>query len=261
MSYPAGTIAVMSEIRPPLSAALTGAELRRWYWTRQELTALARELDVPRGGGKQALTDRLAAALDGTPAPPPPGSRTSGRQLRAPVTNQTLIPAGQRCSQVLREHFRREIGPAFTFDTFMRTFIAHGDGRRLGEAVAHWHATRGAAGRPRPIGAQFELNTFLRRWRRDHPHGSREDALAAWRHHRALPIEARPTAAVEDEEEGRTAPDEGVVDHLPRTRRAGPAPPVDPAGHGAPDQASRRDSGPREPEQTPAQPLGAPALR
>ncbi len=189
----------MSEIRPPLSAALTGMELRRWYCTLQELTTLARELAVPRGGGKQALTDRLAAALDGGPPPSSLRTRTSGRQLSAPVTNQTVIPAGQRCSQVLREHFRREIGPAFTFDAFMRTFIANGDGRTLGEAVTHWHATRAAAAQPQPIGAQFELNAYLRRWRRDHPNGNRDDALTAWRHHRALPLEARTTAAVVSE--------------------------------------------------------------
>ncbi len=184
----------MSTIRPPLSAALTGAELRRWYWTLQELTALARELGVRRGGGKRDLTERLAAALDGAPAPPPARPPAPGRQLVSPLTNATVIPAGQRCSQVLREHFRQEIGPAFTFDAVMRTFIASGEGRTLGDAVAHWHATRDAAARPQPIGAQFELNAFLRRWRRDNPHRSRGDALAAWRHHRSLPLEARSPA-------------------------------------------------------------------
>ncbi len=170
---------------------MTGAELRRWYWTLQELTSLAGELGVPRGGGKQALTERLAAALDGVAAPPPARARAAGRQLSPPVINETVIPVGQRCSQVLREHFRRQIGPAFTFDAFMRTFIAHGEGRTLGEAVAHWHATRSAAAEPQPIGAQFELNAFLRAWRRDHPGGGREDALAAWRHHRSLPRDMR----------------------------------------------------------------------
>jgi hypothetical protein len=195
LSHPPGIINAMPETRPPLSATLTGAELRRWYWTLHELTALAGELGVPRGGGKQALTDRLAAALDGSSPPEPARSRASGRQLSAPVTNESVIPAGQRCSQVLREHFRQEIGPAFAFDAFMRAFIADGAGHTLGEAVAHWHATRGAAARPQPIGAQFELNAFLRTWRRDHPDCGRDDALAAWRHHRSLPLEAR-TAVV-----------------------------------------------------------------
>jgi hypothetical protein len=60
----------MTATRPPLTPALSGAELRRWYWTLAELTALARTLGVPRGGGKPALTDRLAAALDGAPWSP-----------------------------------------------------------------------------------------------------------------------------------------------------------------------------------------------
>ncbi|MFD9264019.1 hypothetical protein ACFVZQ_37100, partial [Streptomyces sp. NPDC059538] len=64
--------------RPAPTAALSGAELLRWYWTLAELTALAREMGLPAGGGKAAVTARLAAALDGLPAPaapaaPPPG--------------------------------------------------------------------------------------------------------------------------------------------------------------------------------------------
>ena len=48
--------------RPPLTAELTGAELRRWYFLRDELAAFARRLGVSAAGGKQDLTDRLAAA-------------------------------------------------------------------------------------------------------------------------------------------------------------------------------------------------------
>ncbi|MDX6762712.1 hypothetical protein SIN09_25675, partial [Streptomyces sp. F8] len=57
------------EVRPLLSTALTGAELRRWYWTLAELTELARRMGLPARGGKAAVTARLAAALDGLPEP------------------------------------------------------------------------------------------------------------------------------------------------------------------------------------------------
>ncbi|MEV6684375.1 DUF6434 domain-containing protein [Streptomyces sp. NPDC051130] len=177
-----------AETRPELGAALSGDELSRWYWTLAELSVFARELGVPRGGGKAALTDRLRAALDGV-APPaaPPRTRSAGRQLAAPVNGSTVIPEGQRCSQVLREYFRREIGPGFHFDAYMRTFIAEGAGRTLADAIAHWHATRQAAARLQEIGSQFELNRFLRDWHAEHPAGSRAEALAAWRAHRDRP--------------------------------------------------------------------------
>ncbi|MFF5189370.1 DUF6434 domain-containing protein [Streptomyces sp. NPDC000345] len=177
-----------AEVRPELSAALSGDELARWYWTLAELTVLARELGVPRGGRKAALTERLRAALDGV-APPsaPPRTRSAGRQLTAPVSASTVIPEGQRCSQVLREYFRREIGPGFHFDAHMRTFVAEGAGRTLADAVAHWRTTRQAAAQLQEIGSQFELNRFLRDWHAEHPAGRRTEALAAWRAHRDRP--------------------------------------------------------------------------
>lgn len=69
----------------------------------------------------------------------------------------------------------------------MHDFIAEGTGRTLGEAVAHWHATRVEAALPKPIAAQFELNAFLREWWAAHPGGTRAEALAAWRERRAVP--------------------------------------------------------------------------
>ncbi|MEV7543619.1 DUF6434 domain-containing protein [Streptomyces sp. NPDC089915] len=176
------------EERPPLTPALTGAELARWYWTLAELTELARRLDVPRGGGKAALTERLRAALDGEPLPAAPARRpAAARQLSAPVDASTVIPEGQRCSQVLREFFRREAGPAFHFDGHMRAYVAQNAGRTLGEAVAHWHATREAAAEPQQIGDQFEFNRFLRTWHTAHPTGTRAEAVTAWHAYRSKP--------------------------------------------------------------------------
>ncbi|MEU9301971.1 DUF6434 domain-containing protein [Streptomyces sp. NPDC048269] len=180
----------VGEFRPAPTPALTGAELARWYWTLAELSALARAMGLSAGGGKAAVTARLAAALDGLPpepAPQAPTARRGGRQLARPVDRTTVIPQGQRCSQVLREFFVREIGPGFHFDAFMREYVAQGAGRTLAEAVAHWHATRARAAEPQEVAAQFEFNRFLRDWHAHHPDGARTEALAAWRAHRSRP--------------------------------------------------------------------------
>ena len=188
--------------RPPLTDVRSGAELRRWYWTLAELTALARTRGVPRGGGKLALIERLAAALDDAAAPERPRRAGAARQLGPPVTVDTVIPAGQRCSQVLRAFFREQIGKEFVFDEFMRAFIRDGAGRTLGDAVSHWHDTRAEAARERPVAAQFEFNAFLRRWRRAHPQAGRAAALAAWQEHRSRPVEERSGPSRTDEPTG-----------------------------------------------------------
>lgn len=182
------------ERRPALTPALSGTELLRWYWLKTELVELARALGVSPGGSKEELTARLVAVLDGRPAPRPAvagraSRRGAGGQLEGALTLTSIIPAGQRCSQHLREFLRAAIGPAFRFDESMRRFVAEGEGRTLGEAVEHWRATRGAA--RSDIAPQFELNGFLRDWHTANPGGRRTDALDAWRAHRALPVDGR----------------------------------------------------------------------
>lgn len=180
------------DIRPPITAVRTGAELRRWYWLRTELAELAGVLGLPRRGGKEELLERAAAVLDGAPPPSPAPRRAAGPQLEDPVGPGTVIPPGQRCSQVLRRFFAAQIGPHFRFDEHMREFVAHGAGRALGEAVQHWYRTRVTpAG---PIGEQFEFNRFTRAWFAEHPGGSQAECRAAWQRHRDLPVDQRSPA-------------------------------------------------------------------
>lgn len=191
MSEVGATIRHMTESRPILDEHLSGLELLRWYWLRNELAAFARSLDVAAHGSKQELTARLVAHLDhSTPPPPAPRRRPEPPALPEPLTAATPIPVGQRCTQQLRRYFTAILGPSFSFDAAVRDFISNGKGRTLGDATTQWHATRS---RPAPeIGSQFELNAFIRDWHHRHPEGSRAQALTAWRIHRALPVDARP---------------------------------------------------------------------
>jgi len=183
----------VAEVRPPIAEVRSGVHLRRWYWRKSELVELARLLEVSPSGGKQDLAARLCAALDGeqgpAPSPRPAQPRKPG-PLAPPLSRDTVIPAGQRSSQQLRAFFAEQVGPGFRFDGAMREFVEQGAGRTLGEAVAHWHATRGAP--RREIAPQFELNRFLRAWHEANPGGSAADARAAWKAHWSVPRDPTP---------------------------------------------------------------------
>lgn len=181
--------------RPDLTPALTGAELQRWYWLQRELVGLARVLGVSSGGSKDELTVRLAAVLDGHP--PPPRSRRAtvrlGDQLAGDLSSATVIPPGQRSSQVLRAWFIATLGPSFRFDRHMRAFVQAADGTTtLGDAADHWAATRN--GPAAHIDPQFELNRFTRAWHASHPSGTHDDLLVDWKRYRSLPIDERGRA-------------------------------------------------------------------
>jgi hypothetical protein len=177
------------ESRPELTAELTGAQLRRWYWTPAELTRFAGSMGIPTGGGRLRLVERLAAPLTDSPS----GGTLAPAQPTGPLDEATVIPPGRRCSQALRACFTDRPGPTFHFDTHLRTFIVDGAGRALGDAVAHWHATRDQPTQT-TIAPRFEFNRFPRDRHRAHPDGSRNAALAGWRHRRALPCSPPRTA-------------------------------------------------------------------
>lgn len=180
--------------RPPLTTGLSGTEFLRWYWLREELAGFARTLGLRATGGKDLLTQRVAAALDGREfTEPPVPTRSTATQLTDPLSENTVIPPGQRSSQVLRRWFAGQLGPAFHFDAQMRSFIAAADGTTtLADALAHWHGTRKQA--ERDIDPQFEYNRFTRAWHAANPAGTKTWLLAAWNGYRALPVDERGRA-------------------------------------------------------------------
>jgi len=209
-AYAPPVTARQPEQRPPLVASLSGRELERWYWLKSELVELARTLGVRSSGGKAELTARLVAALDGAP-PPRPSTTTSGArsrpsvpQLAEPLTPETVFPVGQRCTQQLRAFLVEAIGPRFRFDGAVRTFVAEGGGRTLGDIVDHWWATRESP--QEVIGAQFEFNRFLRDWHLANPGRPSADARRAWRTHRSLPVDRRLPPMSPVDPAGRSSP-------------------------------------------------------
>lgn len=180
--------------RPPLTRDLTGDELRRWYWLKDELVGLARTLGVRTSGGKELLTERVAAALDGEPFTEVAPARTTGTtQLSGPLTAATVIPRGQRCSQVVRAWFAGQVDGAFRFDGEMRAFFAQTDGTQtLQDALDHYRSTREQGAKA--IGEQFEYNRFTRAWHEAHPAGTRDELAEAWTRYRSTPVDRRGRA-------------------------------------------------------------------
>lgn len=176
--------------RPSLTEQLSGAEFRRWYWTMAELQPFARSIGVRAAGPKPVLADRLAAHLDGLPFDEP--AQTQRRQAAplAAIDEATLIPDGQRSTRQVRDFFVERVGPSFRFNGHMRAFLNEPNGATFGDAVAHWHETKGSELPPQS--SSLEFNRFTRQWHEEHPDGSATEARAAWNRYRALPVDQRP---------------------------------------------------------------------
>lgn len=185
---------MIEEKRPVLTESLAGAELLRWYWLKDELSDFARRLGIRATGGKDLLAQRIAAKLDGIVfVEPQRAPLQGGAQLAGPLTAATVIPVGQRCSQVVRAWFADQVGPSFGFDAEMRAFFAGADGTQtMQDALDHYLATRDQGAKS--IDAQFEYNRFTRAWHEANPAGERADLLSAWQEYRSRPVDQRGRA-------------------------------------------------------------------
>jgi SAP domain-containing new25/Domain of unknown function (DUF6434) len=180
----------MPSVRPPLSRSLTGAEFRRWYWLKSELLVFARAEGLALSGDKPTLANRIVGLLDGLAVgPSSSSSRPVSRRLPEPLTFDTVLGPNQASSQQLRAFFVRAIGRRFSYDIHMRTFLASDHAKTLGEAVAHWHATRDAV-KPETL-PQLELVRFTKAWHLKHPEGTQAECRKAWKLYKALPADER----------------------------------------------------------------------
>jgi hypothetical protein len=157
---------------------------------KHELVHFARQLGISAAGDKPTLAERIAARLENSPAPASQMRKTVSRHLPEPLTHETVLPPNQAASQQLKAWFRSEIGPRFTFDIHMRTFISSDEEKTLGQAEAHWYETRRAT-KPETL-PQLEYVRFTREWHLAHPKGTATECREAWKQHKALPIDERP---------------------------------------------------------------------
>jgi SAP domain-containing new25/Domain of unknown function (DUF6434) len=183
----------MPSERPLLSTSLSSEEFLRWYWLKSELVAFARLENLGSGGDKPALTRRIMLFLDRADT-----TEESNRAVRTtvskrfvePLTLDTMLGPRQAASQQLRAFFVEVIGPRFSYDIHMRTFLVSDRDKTLGDAVAHWYATRGAT-KPETL-PQLELLRFTTAWHLRNPQGTQAECRTAWKLHRSLPVDERP---------------------------------------------------------------------
>ena len=180
------------EKRPELTADMSAEEFERWYWMKKEVTQFASQLGLRASGGKQDVAARISRRLAGATISEAngPTSKKSVDLLTGTLTLETQVPEGQRSTAHLRAFMVSHCGPDFKFDGHMREFFARGGAKTLGDAVELWKQTRHAPARP--IESQFEWNTFVRDYRKEHPGASNETVVDAWKRYRHLPEDKRP---------------------------------------------------------------------
>ncbi|MEN0041134.1 MAG: DUF6434 domain-containing protein [Pseudomonadota bacterium] len=184
------------ETRPPIETITTGAELRRWYWMKDELVARARAVGVKMSGGKFTILDRLAHYLDTGETVWPGDKRTKVASTfdwaNEVLTPETIITDSYKNGPNVRRFFQTHASPTFKFHMAFMRWMKDNTGKTLGDAVEAWRrmeVERKSDGFQSDIADHNQFNQYTRDFLADNPDLGIADVRRVWALKRALPSE------------------------------------------------------------------------
>ena len=180
----------MREDRPDMATIMTSAELRRWYWRKDELLVHAKRLGLKSTGGKFLILDRIAHYLD-TGETFFPGDVTIRPVSKfdwhsAALDDATVITDSYRNSQNVRRYFKSRLGDRFAFNIAFMDWIRANTGKTLADACAAYGALKAAKGQTQ-IRDHNQFNQYTRDFLADNPDLGMEDVRRVWARKIKLP--------------------------------------------------------------------------
>lgn len=173
--------------RPDITTIQSGAELRRWYWRKDELAPRARDLGLKTGGGKFAILDRIAHFLDtGERSLPSDKSARPTSKFNwhsQALSNDTVITDNYKNSQNVRQFFVGALGPQFRFNIAFMDWMKENVGLTLGDACEAYRAIKAqekAPGFKTKIKSHNQFNQYTRDFLEDNPDLGMTDVRRAW---------------------------------------------------------------------------------
>jgi len=175
------------ETRPKIGSIKTGAELRRWYWRKDELIAHARRLGLKTSSGKFVILDRIAYFLDTgeKSLPAETGAKPTSKfdWQNAALSPATVITDNYKNTQNVRRYFQREFGPEFKFNIALMDWIKDNVGRTLADACEAYRAIQVQSNTPgfkTKIKSHNQFNQYTRDFLEDNQDLGMDDVRRIW---------------------------------------------------------------------------------
>ena len=179
--------------RPKIHNIKTGDELRKWYWLKSELVALARTINISYTGAKFEVLDRIANKLVGKNVIliSKPSRKSNFNWSKDLLTLETIITDSYTNGQNTRAFFKSHCGDKFHFTIPFMSWMKENEGKRLKDAVTEWKRLEKLRKKPNfkseiPAGNQY--NKYIRDILADNPTMRIEEARHFWRLKRSLPL-------------------------------------------------------------------------
>ncbi|MFS0560080.1 DUF6434 domain-containing protein [Terribacillus sp. 179-K 1B1 HS] len=180
-------------MRPELTRMTKADDFLDYYWLKEELVQFCRENGLPVSGSKMEITARIESFLrEGIVEKPKQKQSRKRKKTAKPLSRTTIITENHRCSQNVREFFKKEIGEHFHFSTYIQNYFRENVGKTYEDAIIAWHEEEARKQDPaykKDIAPQFEYNRFIRKFFADPKNKgkTRSQAIEAWNEKKSRP--------------------------------------------------------------------------
>ena len=181
--------------RPNWKTLTTGTQFNQWYWSKEELEDICRQMGLPFTGRKFDLRDRIMYALDKNgkrkPADKKKNTTSKFNWARAPLTSDTKITDNVSFGPNFRSFMKSQIGSAFSCHSDFMDWVKASVGKTLGDAVVQWHVLEDRKKDPdfkREIADNNMYAQYTRDFLADNPGLTLKDASKYWLLKRNLPM-------------------------------------------------------------------------
>jgi hypothetical protein len=181
--------------RPELDEIRTGAELKRWYWLKQELVDFCKREKISSIGAKFEILERIARRLDvGFSAEEKiMSSKPTSKFVwsKALLSLDTVITDSYKNGPNARKFFKHHCGEKFHFSIQFMDYMNNNCGKTLKDAIDEWNRLNEQSKDKNykskiPSGNQY--NKYIRDFFADNPTMTMEQARHFWKLKRSLPL-------------------------------------------------------------------------
>lgn len=182
--------------RPFIADIVTGKELKKWYWLKQELVDYCKQKGINYTGGKFEILKRIACALD-KGIDKSVKKATSGlpkskiNWAKQSLTLTTIITDSYTNGPNTRMFFKKHCGEKFHFGIAFMMWMKNNTGKTLQDAIKEWERLNKISKKKNytsVIPQYNQYNQYLRDFFADNPTKTLTEARYFWKLKRALPL-------------------------------------------------------------------------
>lgn len=171
--------------RPQLTADLTSAEFKQYYFLKEELKDFCRSEGLKVSGSKSDLEERIIYYFDTGKSLNSQKPIKNTKSSDEKITLDSKIGENFKCSEDKREFFENEIGKRFKFKVKFQKWLKSNPEKTYRDAIDAYNNIQNSKEKTQ-IDKQFQYNQYIRDFFKDNDDLTLKDAIKCWNYKKSI---------------------------------------------------------------------------